>query len=128
MSNADAAAIQYLKLATISRAKQQLAGCDRFLVLAGAAACRAGWLDVAELCRARVLRHNPHHLLRRWDALPDALRSEEFPPFLRQLERFCPVERAESLLSELNETVEIRDEISRHDQALEQLADPAWDE
>ena len=128
MSNAERAAIHYLKLATISRAKQQLAGCDRFLVLAGAAACRAGWLDVAEICRDRVLEHNPHHLLRRWDTLPDALRSDEFPVFLKQLDRFCPAERAEMLVSELDQAADLGDEATGREDALKQLADPAWNE
>jgi hypothetical protein len=128
MSNAERTAICYLRLATISRAKQQLAGCDRFLVLAGTAACRAGWLDVAEICRDRVLEHNPHHMLRRWDTLPEALRSDEFPVFLKQLDRFCPAERAEMLLSELDQSADLSDEASWHEIALEQLADPAWKE
>src|SRR5690606_15248068 len=102
MTNSDLALIQYLELAKISQAKKQPAGCGRFLILAGVAACRSGWLDVAESCRTRVLEQNPHHLLNRWPTLPDAIRSSDFSAFLRQLERFCPIERAESILAELN--------------------------
>ena len=117
MSSADLAVVQYLELAKISQAKQQPSGCDRFLVLAAEAACRAGWLDVAEHCREIVLQHNPHHLIGRWPTMPDALRSEEFQPFLKQLERFCSVERAESLLSELDQSLTVEDEDSLGDQA-----------
>ncbi len=127
MSSADLAVVQYLALAKISQARQQTSGGDRFLVLAAEAACRAGWLDVAERCRELVLKHNPHHLIGRWPAVADALRSEEFRPFFKQLERFCSVERAESLLSELNQNI-VEEEDLLGDLAREQLADPVWEE
>ncbi len=127
MTNPDQAALQYLKLAALSKEKGQTAGCDRFLVLAGASACKAGCLDVADACRARVMKHNPHHLLKQWPNMAEALRSEEFPPFLHQLERFCAVERAEALLMELGQSVTLDE-----DQPLESilqsiLADPLWE-
>jgi hypothetical protein len=123
MSNPDLAVVQYLELAKISQTKQQLAGRDRFLILAGIAACRAGWLDVAETCRRRVLEHNPRHLLSQWDTLPNALRSQDFATFLRQLERFCPVERAETLLTELGARVSLPEDVDPKDLVLEQLAE-----
>lgn len=126
MIDRDLAVIRYLKLATLSRTRQQLSGCDRFLVLAGVMACYTGWLDVAEACRARVLKDNPHHLLHKWDTIPDALRSDEFAPYLRQQERFCGIEQAETLLSELEEDVIFDEDTSPKDQALAQLNDPVW--
>ena len=93
--------LAYAMLARISAEKQQLDGRDRFLILAGAAACRAGWLEVACRCRELVLAHNPYHLLGRHSSFADALRSQEFSPFLKQLERNCGYERAEHLLREL---------------------------
>ncbi len=126
MSNADLAVVQYLELAKISEAKQQSSGSDRFLVLAAEAACRAGWLDVAERCRRIVLTHNPHHLIRRWPTVPDALRSKEFQPFLKQLGRFCSVERAETLLSELDRSIKVDAADSLGDLARAQLGDPVW--
>ena len=101
MHDHERAMLAYVKLADVSQQKQQLPGRDKFLILAGAAACRAGWLDVAARCRELVLSHNPHHLLREHDSFPDALRSAEFEPFLKQLERQCGYERAEHLLGEL---------------------------
>ena len=101
MADHERAMLAYVTLARISAEKQQLDGRDRFLILAGAAACRAGWLDVAARCRELVLAHNPHHLLGAHSSFPDALRSEEFDPFLKQLERNCGDERAEHLLREL---------------------------
>lgn len=127
MSNPDLALVRYLELAKISQAKRQQAGSDRFLILSGVAACRAGFLDVAELCRSRVLEHNPHHLLNQWPTLPDAIRSPDFAGFLRQLERFCPAERAEMLLSELGADVALREEASAQEVALKQLSDAVWE-
>lgn len=126
MIDRDLAVLRYLKLANLSRTKQQIAGCDRFLVLAGVEACRTGWLDVADRCRVRVLEDNPQHLLHRWDTMADALRSDEFTPFLRQQERFCNHEHAEALLSELEEDVRLDEDSSGRDEALALLNDPVW--
>lgn len=90
--------LNYVKLAALSAGKGQPLGRDRFLVLAGAAACHAGLLDVAARCRELVLHDNPRHLISRFDSFPDALRSEEFTPLLKHLQRLCPLEQAEYLL------------------------------
>lgn len=121
MIDRDLAVIRYLRLATLARSKQQLAGCDRFLILAGVTACHTGWLDVAEACRALVLQDNPHHLLHQWETVPDAIRSDELTPFLRQLERFCSTERAETLLSGLGEEVTLSEDTPSKDQAFAEL-------
>lgn len=126
MSNPDLAMIQYLELAKLSQARRQFAGCDRFLILAAVAACRAGFLDVAETCRERVLKHNPHHLLGQWDSVPEALRSGDVAALHHQLERFCSVEKAESLLSGLNADVTLEDSVSARDFAWRQLGEDCW--
>ena len=90
--------LNYVKLAALSAGKGQPLGRDRFLILAGAAACRAGLLDVAERCRELVLHDNPRHLIGGFDSFPDAMRSEDFTPLLKHLQRLCPVEQAEYLL------------------------------
>ncbi|MCA9068424.1 MAG: hypothetical protein KDA84_05855 [Planctomycetaceae bacterium] len=121
MIDRDLAVLRYLKLATLARTRQQLAGCDRFLVLAGATACHTGWLDIANQCRALVLQDNPHHLLHRWDTMADALRNEEFTPYLRQQERFCSMEQAETLLTVLGEDVILEEDKSLKEQTLAEL-------
>jgi hypothetical protein len=93
--------VAYARLAAASQHKRQPAGRDRFLVLTAAAACRAGWPEVAAACRRLVLENNPRHLVGRWETPAEALRSDEFPLFLRQLERTCNPEHAEYLLSQL---------------------------
>jgi hypothetical protein len=91
----------YLELADFSQQKQQLLGRDKFLILAAAAACRAGWPSVAEQCRELVLENNRSHLVGRFARFTDAMRDDDFEPFLKQLERFCGYERAEHLLATL---------------------------
>lgn len=109
MPDHEQAMLAYLKLAAVSHEKRQFPGRDRFLLLAGTEACRSGLLDVAETCRELVLQSNSRHMVRRYDTLMDALRDAEFQPFVKQLERFCPVERAEHLLSELGLSVDVPD-------------------
>ena len=102
MRDHERAMLAYARLAHISQQKRQLLGRDKFLVLTGTAACRAGWPDVAQRCRELVVANNPAHLLARFADFPDALRSPDFEPLLKRLERFCGYEKAEHLLSELD--------------------------
>lgn len=98
MRNHELAMLAYSKLARISHEKQQFIGRDRFLILAGQSACRAGWLEIAEQCRDLVLRSNPRHLLSRADSFPAAIRDSDNDGFFSQVESFCPFEQAEHLL------------------------------
>jgi hypothetical protein len=99
--NHESAMLAYVRLADVSQRKQQLIGRDKLLVLAAAAACRAGWIDVGQRCRELVLEHNPAHLIGSYPTAADAVRSSEFTPLLNRLERMCGYERAEFLVSEL---------------------------
>lgn len=99
--------LAYVRLAALSQRKQQLGGRDKFLILAGAEACRAGWPEVAKRCRALVLENNPAHLLHRYTSIPEALQDEDFHTYLKQLERFCGLEKAEHLLAELGIEVDV---------------------
>lgn len=96
------AMLLFARLAAVSESRRQFPGRDRFLILAGAAATRAGCPEVAERCRRAVSARSTRHLLGRYASFADALRDEEFRPFLRQTEKFCSVERAEHLLNELD--------------------------
>ena len=102
MRDHEAAMLAYVRLAEVSRRKRQPLGRDKLLVLAAAAACRAGWPDVAQRCRELVLEHNPAHLVGKTVTVADALRSEEFAPLLKQHERLCGYERAEFLVNDLD--------------------------
>lgn len=101
MADHERAMLAFVQLAVLSQQKGQLPGRDKFLVLAAASACRAGWPEVAERCRELVLEHNPAHIVGRSPTFVDTMRSPDFAPFLRQLERFASYEKAEHLLAEL---------------------------
>jgi hypothetical protein len=101
MPDHDQAMLAYAHLARVSQDKQQLAGRDRFLVLAAAAACRAGWPLAAACFRQKLLEHNPRHQIGRHATAADALRDREFQALLRQLERRHPYEQAEHLVRTL---------------------------
>lgn len=101
MQNHEIAMLAFARLARISHQKSQTAGRDRFLLLAGERACKAGWPDIAEQCRELVLLSNPRHLLSKSATFADCLRSEEGAGFFPTLQKFCTFERAEHLLREL---------------------------
>lgn len=104
MRDHEQAMLAYAKLAAISQQKRQLLGRDKLLILTGAAACRAGWPDVAARCRELVIGNNSAHLVGRSETFADAMRTEEFEPLLKRLERMCSYEKAEHFLSEMDET------------------------
>ena len=101
MRDHERAMLVYAMLAELSRQKGQYLGRDKFLVLTGAAACRAGWPDVANRCQVLILEKAPAHIVGKYELFTDAMRSKDFEPFLKQMERFCGYEKAEHLLNEL---------------------------
>ena len=107
MDDHDSAMLAFVKLAGVSQSREQLGPRDKFLVLAGVAASRARHAAVAERCRELLLSHNPSHLLKRYETIELALDDDAFQSYLRQLSRFCPYEKAEHLLSQLDISTEL---------------------
>ncbi|HET6423431.1 MAG TPA: hypothetical protein VFG20_07090 [Planctomycetaceae bacterium] len=101
MARAEAAALCYGELACLSQERSQPLMRDRFLLLAAAAACRAGWPEVAEECHGLLRTFAPQHQAARFVTIADGLRDAEFAKVVQHWERFCPMERAEMLLTEL---------------------------
>src|SRR5690606_35399157 len=101
LMNEDHETLLFCRLAVVSAERGQPAGRDRFLILAGISATRAGWPAVAARCHQLVTARAPRHLLNRYPSFADALRDPEFEPFSRQVRRSCSPERAEHLLAEL---------------------------
>lgn len=101
MGRSETAAGCYVQLACLSQERQQSPTRDRFLLLAAAAACRAGWAEVATDCHRLLTALAPHHQVTRFPTIADGLRDEEFAGVVAHWERYCPLERAEMLLSEL---------------------------
>lgn len=100
MPNYDRALWNYVNLAELSHRKRQQLGSDKLLVLAGAAACKAGCLAAAERCRELIIQHHPRHLLVQFASFADALRSEAFLLLVKRLEKLCSPEQAEFLATE----------------------------
>src|SRR5262249_9490462 len=71
---------------------------DRFLGLAADAALAAGRADEAERPRARLLQFNPHHLLKPYNSLAEALKAPDVQSYVADLRRSYPRESAEHLL------------------------------
>lgn len=113
MHDHELAMLAYVMLADLSQQKRQRLGRDKFLVLAAAAGCRAGWLDVAERCREIIVTGTRAHHINRYPTVAEAMRNADFLQFLKPLERFCNYERAEFLLKEL----EIEVAVAEHAEA-----------
>ena len=90
----------YVELAVISDQKKQTQVRDRFLLLAGVEACRAGWPEVAAKCHEKLISSNPAHLAHRFPTMADALRDQEFQQLVIHWERYCPFEKAEAMLQQ----------------------------
>ncbi len=105
--NHEGAMLAFARLAALSARKQQLIGRDKFLILAGAAACRAGWPEVADRCRELVLQNNKLHIVGHNSTFADAMRDDDFKMFANKLDRFCTFERAEHLLEDLGIEIEL---------------------
>src|SRR5262245_4389434 len=70
---------------------------DLFLLLAADAALNLGQRDKAERLRQRLLFFNPHHLVRPFSSLADALQSQDFRRYVEDLRRQFPPDLAERL-------------------------------
>lgn len=124
MRDHEAAMQVYVKLAVISDRVQQSQVCDRFLLLAAVEACRAGWPQVAARCRQRLVARNPSHLAHRHVTISDALRDAEFQQLVVRWERYCPFEKAEAMLRQLDPPLEPQPHASIGERMLVLLADP----
>lgn len=91
----------YLHLARASRQRQRPLVTDRLLVLAAARANRLDLHGVANLCRAKILAHNPNHMVGRFDTVADALEDVDFLSLVVSLDRRYPREKAERMLESL---------------------------
>lgn len=92
----------YAELAELEHRRGALQERDRFLILAADAALTDGRTDEAEKFRARLLEHNPHHLLRPYRSLADAMKSSDVYSYIADLRARYPPEEAEALLARLS--------------------------
>lgn len=124
MRDHEAAMAVYIQLAALSDQKRQPLVRDRFLLLGGVEACRAGWPEVAARCHERLIRSNPAHLATRHQTMADALRDADFQRLVTHWERYCPFEKAEAMLRLLDLPPSDTGVGSVGEQMLKLLADP----
>ncbi|MBL9124540.1 MAG: hypothetical protein JNG90_12975 [Planctomycetaceae bacterium] len=91
----------YLHLARASEVRRRPLVRDKLLVLAGKTALEMRLDPVAEHCRAKILAHNPGHILRNYPTLAEALADDSFRAFYKRLAQAYPRERAEHMLRSL---------------------------
>ncbi|MFV1968015.1 MAG: hypothetical protein ACC628_21530 [Pirellulaceae bacterium] len=92
----------FLHLARASELRRRPHVSDRLFLLAAVIASDAGLERIAAYCRHRILEHNPHHAVRRWSTIKEAVDDQEFVHFLRHLQRRFPPEKAERMLETLS--------------------------
>ena len=101
MPGADATIDLYVKLAEENGRRARFQERDRFLLLAADAALTAGQATQAEQLRQSLLAQNPHHLLKPYRTLAEAVQSPDILAYLQQLRRSYSYEKAEHLLETL---------------------------
>jgi hypothetical protein len=121
MRDHEAAMRVYVQLAVVSGQKQQPQVRDRFLLLAGVEACRAGWPEVADRCRLQLVASNPAHQIHLHATFADALRTADFQQLVAHWERYCPFEKAEAMLRRLHLPAQQSSELTVGEQMLELL-------
>lgn len=94
--------VLYLRLAQAFKDRLQLSDRDRALVIAGSCAEQNQMLTISEFCRQLILQNNHGHMIRKWPSIGHAMNDDDFLHFFRQVRRRLPLERAESILAELN--------------------------
>jgi hypothetical protein len=90
---------------------------DRFLVLAADAALCAGRADEADRFRLRLLKLNPHHMLKPYTSFTQAMQAPDIQTYVRDLRLNYPPEVATVLLNSLRN--------ANDDQTLPGLPGPA---
>jgi hypothetical protein len=88
----------YQELADTFERQHQPELRDHFLILAADMALSAGRAEEAERLRQRLLRTNPHHVLRPYASFAQAAANADIQTFLEELRQRYPVDRAQDML------------------------------
>jgi hypothetical protein len=91
----------YRELADLYERQRQPQMRDRFLVLAADAALLAGRNDESERLRLRLLKVNPHHMLKPYSTFAHALKAPDVLTYVKDLRMNYPADVAEDLLRTL---------------------------
>lgn len=91
----------YLHLARASERRKRPHVRDRLLVISAFISARMGLARIAAYCRQEILKHNPRHIIGRWDQVEVAIDQPDFQHVLRNVQRRFPQEKAERMLASL---------------------------
>jgi hypothetical protein len=101
MPSVDKTVQTYQDLAALYAQQGQAQLRDRFLVLAADTLHTAGRTEEAERMRGRLLQANPHHLLKPFGSLDEAMKTTDVKNYVTGLRRTYPPEKAAELLESL---------------------------
>jgi hypothetical protein len=96
MASPDNLVLIYKELADAHERQNRPQMRDRYLVLAVDAALSAGRGAEADLLMARLLRANPHHMLRPFPSFAEAMASSDIRNYVGELRRTHPPQQAEA--------------------------------
>jgi hypothetical protein len=91
----------YLHLARAAELRRQPLVRDRVLLLAGVIAIQIDLLPIGQCCRAKILQHNPGHMVARWPTLTEGYAQEELQMLVAHLAQRYGTEQVEHLLTRL---------------------------
>lgn len=100
--------ILYLRLALACQDRLQMSDRNRALIVAGTCACMLEMKPIADFCRLLILQNNSGHMARRYDTFLDMVKDPDFGVFLKQVRRKLPLEKAESMLAELDYQCDVK--------------------
>ncbi len=98
----------FARLAQAFKNRLQLQDRDRALVMTGVCASMLEMEVIANFCRQLILQNNHGHMLKRFSSFKEALRTEDFVTFLKQVRRKLPTEKAENLLVEFGYQCDVK--------------------
>ena len=98
----------FARLAQAFKNRLQMQDRDRALVMTGVCASMLEMEVIASFCRQLILKNNHGHMIRRFENFHEALRTEDFLTFLKQVRRKLPTEKAENMLVEFGYQCDVK--------------------
>jgi len=98
----------FARLAQAFKNRLQMQDRDRALIMVGVCASMLEMEVIANFCRQLILQNNHGHMLKRFENFREALRTEDFVTFLKQVRRKLPTEKAENLLVEFGYQCDVK--------------------
>ena len=98
----------FARLAQAFKNRLQMQDRDRALMMTGLCASMLDMEVIASFCRQLILQNNRGHMVKRFESFQEALRTEDFVTFLKQVRRKLPTEKAENFLVEFGYKCDVK--------------------